>query len=66
MIQYMKISKCSPPYKQTERKIPHDHLIRYRNVIEHNTTSLRNESPGGIRGIMDKLQPNNCSLHQLK
>jgi hypothetical protein len=36
MIQYMKINKYSPPYKQSQK--PHDHLIRYKkafNKIQH-------------------------------
>ena len=28
MVQYMKIYQYNLPYKQTERKKPHDHLIR--------------------------------------
>jgi hypothetical protein len=28
MVHCMKIFKCNPLYKQTKRKIPHDHLIR--------------------------------------
>ena len=46
----MKICQCYPPYKQTGKKIPHDHLIRIWKSLSQNTTFLLDKGLGESRG----------------
>lgn len=34
MVQNMQMNKCNPPNKLTERQLPHDHIIIWRNKFE--------------------------------
>ena len=64
MVQHMKIYQWHLSYKPTERKNPHDHLIRYWKSLWQNLISFHDRSPREITGTRHVLKHNTGNIQQ--